>query len=469
MKKTLPLLLALLMMVTWTLAACAKEGGLDPKNPVTLTMWHNYGGQMQETMDLLVDEFNITLGREAGIIISVTSVASQKEQAENLAMIVTGDPGAPALPDLTTCYPATAMTLLEEGLIIPLDGLFSPEELEAYQPQFLEEGRLSDGKLYVFPMAKSSEVLFVNKTLFHRFSQATGITLESLSTFEGIERAAVDYFAWTDEQTPDILNDGKTFFTADSWLNLALVGTAQLGEEFALPQGLQTSSAAYERVGAFCAAPAIQGGVAIYDGYSSDLAKTGEIVCSIGSTAGILFYGDTVTYPDNTTEPVSFTVLPYPVFEGGEKIALQRGGGFCVSKSDPQKEYAAGVFLKWLTAPAQNMRFVSSTGYLPVTKAAFEESMSREIEAVENENVKVLLQAAMEMYREYTFLTAPSFEGYDAMGKDYEREWKDAMKALQEAYLAGESFDTEQLPAFIKQLPVVQAVGTERAQEEAAP
>ena len=45
---------------------------LDPKKPVTITMWHNYGGQMQSAMDELIDEFNSTIGRKKGVIISVT-------------------------------------------------------------------------------------------------------------------------------------------------------------------------------------------------------------------------------------------------------------------------------------------------------------------------------------------------------------------------------------------------------------
>ena len=72
-----------------------------------------------------------------------------------------------------------------------------------------------------------------------------------------------------------------------------------------------------------------------------------------------MFYGDTVIYPDNTSEAIESIVLPYPVFEGGQKIALQRGAGMVVAKTNPTRELAASIFLKWLAAPEQNMRFVS--------------------------------------------------------------------------------------------------------------
>ena len=168
-----------LIMVT-LLSGCSEPSGLDPKHPVTLTLWHNFGGQMQATMDALVDEFNGTVGKENGVILSVTSISGSASVQEKLTMIAAGDPGAPEMPDITTCYPATASILRAKELLAPLDGPFTQEELDAYLPRFVEEGRLDDGRLYVFPFAKSTEVLFVNQTLFDRFSQAVGVTLDSL-------------------------------------------------------------------------------------------------------------------------------------------------------------------------------------------------------------------------------------------------------------------------------------------------
>ena len=101
-------------------------------------------------------------------------------------MIAAGDPGAPEMPDIVTAYPKTAIILREQGLLAPLDEQFTAKELDAYLPQFIEEGRLSDGKLYVFPIAKSTEVLFVNQTLFDRFSAATGVRLTAFQPLKGL-------------------------------------------------------------------------------------------------------------------------------------------------------------------------------------------------------------------------------------------------------------------------------------------
>ena len=48
-------------------------------------------------------------------------------------------------------------------------------------------------------------------------------------------------------------------------------------------------------------------------------------------------------------------------------MAVQQGAGMVVTKSDEAREKAAVTFLKWFTAPEQNVRFAMSSGYLPVT------------------------------------------------------------------------------------------------------
>ncbi len=436
------------ILLTSTLSGCQNGKFGTDQTPVTLTLWHNYGGQMQKTMDTLVDEFNSTVGQEEGIVLNITSVSASKEQEKKLAAIANEDPGAPEMPDLVTAYPKTAARLLEKGLIAPLDSAFSKEELAAYVPQYIEEGRLADKKLYVLPVAKSTEVLFVNRTLFDRFSASTGVTLEALSSFEGIADAARKYHQWTDAATPDVPHDGKAFFAADSWLNIALVGTAQLGTPLAGPNGFRFDTPAYEKIWDFSVPGALSGSYPVYDGYSSDLAKTGDIVCSLGSTAGILFYGDTITYPDNRSEKVAYGILPYPTFEGGEKTALQRGAGMIVKKSDPDREAAAAVFLKWFTSPDINTRFVASTGYFPVTKQANEHNIPTETAALENGTIRELMSAAGTMYAEYRLIVAPNDTNFDTRGKEYENKIRQLMQTGRDKVLSGEDAEKQSRELF---------------------
>ncbi len=421
MKKVILAILCIILFIG-VQTGCRTDHEPGPENPITLTLWHNYGGQMKETMDSMVDEFNETLGSEKGIIINVTSISSSDALHEKLVMIANGDPGAPEMPDITTANPKTAVILADKDLLADLKSQFTEKELDAYLPRFIEEGTLGTDHLYIFPIAKSTEVIFLNKTVFDRFAVDTGASVDDLSTFEGIAQTAALYYAWTDAQTPDVPNDGKAFYHSDSLFNLTQVGCRQLGDDLIKGDHPDYSSEAFRRVWSFYFDSAVRGHFAIFDGYASDLFKTGEIICSTGSTAGVLFFDPVVTYPDNTTENVELAILPYPTFDGGERIAMQRGSGMIVSKADETRAYAAGIFLKWFTSPENNLRFVASTGYLPVTEDAFGKIMTREIDSIEDRNIRSLLKTSIKMQADYDFYIPPLFDGIDVLQEDYMKE-----------------------------------------------
>ena len=58
------------------ITGCGEKSELSPDNPITLTLWHVYGEQASSPMNLLVNEFNQTVGREKGIIVNVTSMTN---------------------------------------------------------------------------------------------------------------------------------------------------------------------------------------------------------------------------------------------------------------------------------------------------------------------------------------------------------------------------------------------------------
>ncbi len=429
MKKTVALVLALVLLLSALLTGC-KNSILDPDHPVTLTMWHNYGGEMQSTMDYLIDQFNATVGKEKGIVINVTAISSSSELNESLDMIVNGDPGAPDMPDIFTGYPKVAIRFQEKGMLVNFDEYFTKDALSAYIEDFVAEGRLADGGLYVFPIAKSTEVLYVNQTLFDRFAAETGAKAEDLATFEGIARLSGQYYEYS---------GGKQFYGSDSWFNFAEVGMAQLGGSIFDGEALSLAGDSFDHIFNTVYTPAVEGGIFIYDGYSSDLSKTGDLVCSTGSSAGILFYGDTITYADGTVENVEYSILPYPVFENGSKTALQRGGGLMVAKSDEKKEYAACEFIRWLTASEQNMQFIDETGYLPVTRQAFENDMQAHLETIENASVKKMLTSVLSMYEDYTFFSAPTYSAFDDDSAGFEDDFYRLLTDDRKAFLAGET------------------------------
>ena len=72
--------------------------------------------------------------------------------------------------------------------------------------------------------------------------------------------------------------------------------------------------------------------------YATESLRTGDTIVSVASSASVLYYSDTVTYPDNTSEQVSITSMPYLVFDGGENWSCRRGGGNVHDKIHPGAE-----------------------------------------------------------------------------------------------------------------------------------
>ena len=66
----------LLSALLFTLSGCGEKSLLNKKEPVSLTFWHVYGEQAGSPMDLLVQEFNRTVGQERGVQVKVTGTSS---------------------------------------------------------------------------------------------------------------------------------------------------------------------------------------------------------------------------------------------------------------------------------------------------------------------------------------------------------------------------------------------------------
>ena len=408
-KKQIALLIVIIFLTT-LISGCNDRDGLDPNNPVTLTLWHNYGQQMGESIGALLNEFNTTVGADKGINIQISYVADSREINERLMMAVNNDPGAPSLPDIAVIYPRIGITLAEADLLMDLSTQFSAEELAVYVPSFIEEGKLGGDTLYILPVAKSTEVLYLNSTIFNRFAEETGTQISQLTTFEGIIDVAARYYEWS---------GGKAFFYPENLFHIAMIGFEQLGDDFITDGTLSLSSPTYQYIWDAYYPSAVKGGTAIFDNYGNYLMATGELVCLTGSSASVTFYPDTVTFADNTKEPLELDLLPYPVFEGGENISVQRGGGMCVFKTDSVREYAAGVFLKWFTDPEQNIRFTEQTGYMPVKETAFEDFRASDLNDIELMNVRKLYETLIFMHENFTFYVPPVFEGLDGIQRNY--------------------------------------------------
>ena len=432
---------------------CAGCSNTEKKEetPTTITVWHVYGGQADSPLNDLIEEFNQTVGKEQQINVQVTSVSNTNTIHELVLGAANGEPGASELPDLFISYPKTVMALPDESILVDYRDYFSQEELSAFLPAFVEEGTIND-RLVILPVAKSTEIMFINKTIFDRFSQATGVKLEDLDTWEGLFKAAEVYAAWTDGQTPDIPGDAKSMFVHDYYFNYFQVGAESLGEDFFQGDELAFGPV-FQTAWEPLAQAALQGGVWLQGGYATESLRTGDSIVSVASSASILYYSDVVTYPDNTSEDITIISRPCPVFENGEKLVMQRGAGFCTIRSTPERERAAVTFLKWLTEPERNVEFVTRTGYMPVTQTAFEKELPKAIQGLDSAKYASLYQAYLDTQKDYTFYVPPQLETYLSLEMALEDHVRAQLALGRKEYLeAGEvgmeRISAERLQAF---------------------
>ena len=80
------------------LAGCGEKSPLDPKDPVSLTVWHYYNGSQQTAFDALVEEFNDTVGQEKGIYVEGFSQGSVSDLETAVRDAIEGKVGADAMP-----------------------------------------------------------------------------------------------------------------------------------------------------------------------------------------------------------------------------------------------------------------------------------------------------------------------------------------------------------------------------------
>lgn len=439
-------LIAVLLFCTGCSNTVTKE-----EVPTTITVWHVYGGQTDSPLNDLINQFNQTVGKQKQINVQVTSVSNTNTIHELVLAAANEEPGAPELPDLFISYPKTVLALPDDSILVDYKDYFSEEELSDFIPAFIEEGTIDD-HLVIFPVAKSTEIMFINQTIFDRFSQETGISMEDLDTWEGLYKAAETYAEWSDAQTPDIPGDAKAMFVQDYYFNYFQVGVESLGEDFFQGDKLAFGPV-FQTVWEPLAQAAFKGGVWLKGGYATESIRTGESIVSVASSASILYYSDVVTYSDNTSEDITIVSRPCPVFENGEKLVMQRGAGFCTVRSTPEREQAAVTFLKWLTEPEHNVEFVTRTGYMPVTKSAFENELPKAIEELESAKYVSLYQAYLDTQKNYEFYVPPQLQSYLSLETTLEDNVRAQFALGRQDYLNGgeaklAQISTERLKTF---------------------
>ena len=377
MKKQIKSLLCGLCAAALALGCGGCGGSAGPEVPAKVTnimVWTYYNGDQLESFTSLVNQFNETVGAQKGIKVSTESQGSVNDLETSVMDSAEGKVGAAAMPNIFSAYADTAYALDQMGMVVDLAPYLTEEEKAQFVEGYLSEGDFGeDDSIKIFPVAKSTELLFLNDTDWQAFADAADVRCEDLATMEGLTAAAEKYYNWTDAQTaaPD---DGKALFGRDAMANYMLVGAQQLGDTiFAVKDGRMTVNFERDvarRLWDNYYVPFVRGWFAATGRFRSDDIKTGNVLAYVGSSSSATFFPTRVTNDANQSHEISLKTLPAPQFEGGEAVAVQQGAGMVVTAAKEEEVKASVEFLKWFVRAENNIAFSVGSGYLPVTRKA---------------------------------------------------------------------------------------------------
>jgi len=368
--KVVCLVLSLFILLT----GCSTEvkSVLDPKNPVSITLWHYYVGDNKIALETAVDQFNKSVGSEKGVVVNAVAKGSIAELEKSVTDSAKGVINAEPMPDLFSSYPDKGLEIDKLGKLCDLNEYFSKDEQNLYVEEFLNDGKYDGERLLSIPIVKSTELLYVNATAWNEFSAATGVDKKNLATWEGVYAAAQSYYQWTDAQTPETVWDGKSLMGVDSVANFIIIGSKQLGVE--IIDG-KNEKAVLNHGDLRKLFDVYYGGMSLgylnaVGKFRSDDIKASDLIAYVGSSSGAAYF-PTWIEKNNTQSSIEFLALTYPVFTGGIPTAIAQGAGMSVAKSTPEKQEGAALFLKWFTSEEQNIPFAMTTGYLPAETGAY--------------------------------------------------------------------------------------------------
>jgi len=335
---------------------------VDPSGQ-TVTFWYQHTREREEELQKLIAEFNTTNAR--GIKV-VGEYAGRYEDIYNkvVAGIQSGQ-----LPGLIVAYQNQALAYALGDAIVDLQpyvdsptwGL-SEEERADFFPAFLRQDvseRL--GIRLGFPPNRSMEVLYYNEDWLQELGYDG--PPENWDRFREMAcKAAKQPFSKaTDPKNTlgyQLSVDASRFASMVFSRGGDLVNADLSAYTLDTPQVRETLLFLRDLIDSGCASI-----VAERYGDQADFGA-GNLLFTIGSSSGLPFYAQVVEQGVGFRWSVS--ALPHSTPEPAQNIY---GASLSVPRTTQERQLAAWLFVKWMTEPAQQARWVRASNYFPVRKS----------------------------------------------------------------------------------------------------
>ena len=379
------------MAVSIGLTGCSKtkiydfnmpEGGFDTETPVEIMFYNTMGQNFVTIFEDAISRFqtlypNITVNydRSSGDYDTLRDKIATEIQAG-------------VQPNLAFCYPDHVALYNQSGVVLPLDdflpdGAFgdmtvkntegteslglSKNQVNDYISTYFNEGKqFEDGKLYTLPFAKSTEVLYYNKSFFEEHSDVLTEPTDKM-TWEDIFE--------TCRKIKEIDKDCVPL-GIDSESNLFITLCEQYESKYTSASGKHylfnnaTNKAFVQKFKDWYGENLFTTET-INKSYTSNLFKEKKSYLSIGSSAGAQYQA-----PDTTDGAGAFEVgiVTIPQVNPDKPKSISQGPSLCIFKQqNPQEVLASWLFAKFITTDLEFQALYSmQSGYVPVINSAFE-------------------------------------------------------------------------------------------------
>jgi multiple sugar transport system substrate-binding protein len=332
---------------------------IDPTGQ-TVSFWHVWGtGMPNETMLAIVDDFNAS--NEWGITVEAIDQGnySDLEDAFN-ASIQSGD-----LPDMVTGYTNAMSNWYAVDAVVDLspymnDAFFglSADEQAAFYEGALTGGKAPDGTLFAFPISQSENVLFYNSG----WAKELGFEAPPANYEEFKAQSCAATEANANDADPD--NDGTgglvLYAGASNVASFVFANSGNMlnedasGYDFAAPSVLDTAVMMKDLWDSKCAFAT--------ESYPNPEFASRRALFTMSSTAGLPY--QIAAFEAEGAIPDEWTIIPFPGKDGGQAVNLF-GQYVAIANTNPERMMATWVFIKYLTSPEVQAKWIEGSAYYP--------------------------------------------------------------------------------------------------------